>query len=209
MKKASEEEGSRKETIMKSRSLLKHSGVKVKRERDSLTFIIPADKAEKIIKECNFSWEQLKVGGDIPLSELAVHLDEQASLEARVGYIAEVARYALENAKTEFEAWQEQTYYKVRSHLEDTGHKSGLTENYIRGYMRTKYPKEMRKKESEISTLEFQYRLLNNVIRSAVITKGTLLPSLRNIIQGSNSNAEGIKSIEVRVENKIRNKLKV
>jgi hypothetical protein len=42
-------------------------------------------------------------------------------------------------------------------------------------------------RKKRLADLEFQYRLLNNVFRSATLTKGQLLPTLRNILQGSNA----------------------
>ena len=60
----------------KPASLLKSSGVKAKfDEVGNLTFIVPKHIEEKIRAEYNFSVEQLSVGGDIPLGDLAVHVD--------------------------------------------------------------------------------------------------------------------------------------
>jgi len=189
-----------------SRSLLKQSGVKAKRERDKFVFVIPADYAETLEKNYSFSFDQLKVGGDIPLPELAVHIDEQASMEASVGLVCEISRYALEAERNEYENWYNELSYKCKKHLYENGEKAQCTELYLKGYIALKHKTKLLERQNKIRDLEFQYRLLNNVFRSALERKGELLPTLRNVIQGK---TDGIGSIDVRIQNKTRIKLKV
>jgi hypothetical protein len=188
-----------------ARSLLKHAGVKVSRERDRYVFVIPADKAEQIKKEFGFSFEQLRVGGDIPLPELAVHVDEQAALEASVSLVCEIARHKLEELKNRYQLWQEELYYTCKCHLQDNVAKprESVTENTVRGYMAKKYKEKIREWQKQISDLEFQYRLLNNVFRAAVITKGALLPTLRNIVQGKSAGIEVVNQEKARIKLKV------
>lgn len=166
-----------------AKALLKHEGVDIKFKEGSYVFVIPAKIADDIKKSYGFSFDMLSVGGELPLSELATHVDEQAALEARVSLCCEVAHYALQAAQNEFEMWYNSLYYKCRKFLNNE-HK-GVTEKYVEGYIITKYGDKYRARKKALTDLEMQYRLLNNVFRSAVITKGELLPTLRNIIQGS------------------------
>jgi len=83
-----------------------------------------------------------------------------------------------------------------------SGEKS-VTDKGVACRIAFKHGKEMSKKKKEINELEFQYRMANNVIRSSLITKGTLLPTLRNIIQGKAPDGIG----EVESSEKIRFKL--
>jgi hypothetical protein len=185
-----------------SRSLLKHSNVKVGRERDTYVFVIPADTAERIKQEYSFSFDQLKVGGEISLPELAVHIDEQAASEARWGTVCEIARHKLEVEKLVFEEWYENLLYKCRVHLENI-RKGTVTEGTIKGYAYHKHGAEIAQRRQKQLDLELQYRMLNNVIRAALAVKGQLLPTLRNIVQGKGEAA----AIDVKVAQKVRVKL--
>lgn len=191
-----------KEKII-SRSLLKNSGIKVGRERDKYVFIVPAEKADEIKKQYGFSFDMLKVGGDISLSELAVHVDEQASVEANISLVCEICRYKLENERNSFEQWFEALYYKCRRHMMES--EKTPTEAFVRGYMQNKYKAEISERKNKIADLEFQYRLLV-AFRSAIEKKGELLPTLRNIVQGK---SEGVGSIDVKVEQPVRLRLKM
>jgi len=175
-----------------ARSLLKSEGVKYVNNNGNYTFVIPAGVADSIEKAYGFSFDQLSVGGEIPLAELAVHVDEQAGLEARISLVCELAHHTLQLEKNAFELWYDRLYYKCKKSLLRDNSKS-VTESYVSGYISTKYGSELEERKKKIADLEFQYRLLNNVFRSAAITKGELLPTLRNIVQGQG--AAGIQFI--------------
>lgn len=187
------------------RALLRREDIKLRKARGTFVFVIPADKAELIKKEYGFSFEQLKVGGDISLAELAVHVDEQASLEARVSLVTEVVRYKLSCVKQEHEHWKEQIIQKVKKRL--LKKEKSVTDVYVRGYIRNhiKHGKQWAEWEKKVLDLEFQYRIINNVFRQAVVVKGQLLPTLRNIVQGKH---EGLGAIDVKVQKSVRVKLK-
>lgn len=188
------EDVERSERNMIARENIKRHGVKAEiNSLGNLTFVIPGWLEEKLHKEYNFSVEMLNVGGNIALADLAVHLDEQPSLEAHAGMIAEWIRYQLKQKQDEFDLWYEKIFYKVKTHMVSSGEKS-VTDKGVTCRIAAKYGEEMSKQKKEINELEFQYRMANNVIRSSLITKGTLLPTLRNIIQGKSQ--DGIGEIE-------------
>jgi len=166
-----------------ARTLLKRNKIGVRKKKGNYVFVVPHDLANKLVQEYSFNFEQLKVGGDIPLPELARHVDEQASLEAEFSLVCEISRYTLENERLVYEEWHESLSYKCRAFLQEK-HNKAPTEGQLKNYMFSKYGKKIRKKKMKIVELEAQYRILNNVIRSAIVVKGQLLPTLRNIVQG-------------------------
>jgi hypothetical protein len=186
------------------RALLKQKGVRVKTKGGKYVFNIPADLATKLIEEYAFSFDQLKVGGDIPLAELAIHIDEQASLEANVGQACELMKHQLELLRLKYEEWYESKSWKARVWNKKNS-KHAFTEGALKSYLYAKYGKQITEKKRELQELETSYRLINNVIRQAIIVKGTLLPTLRNIVQGR---GDGVGSITVKVNKDTREKLK-
>lgn len=189
---------------MVARENIKRHGIKFEMGNiGNLTFVIPAWLENKLRKEYNFSVEMLNVGGNIALADLAVHVDEQPSLEAHAGMIAEWIRYKLKQGQDEYELWYEKIFYRVKTHMVQSGEKN-VTDKGVGCRIAAKHGKEMAKRKEEINKLEFQYRMANNVIRSSLITKGTLLPTLRNIIQGKAPDGIG----EVESSEKLRFKLK-
>lgn len=144
---------------------------------------MPLEQAEELQREYQFSLKQLRVGGDIPLADLAIHIDKQAALEASTGIFAETARYSLEVEKQEFEMWEAKALQKCRTELLDFNPK--YTETYIKGYFKSNSSKLLKKKQKQLLDLEHQYKLLK-VMLDAIRRKGDLLPSLRNIVQGKN-----------------------
>jgi hypothetical protein len=195
--------GKNKEVI--PRSLLKKNGVRVKTKGSKYVFNIPADLAKKLAEQYAFSFDQLKVGGDIPLAELAIHIDEQSSLEANVGQACELAKHQLELLRLDYEQWYEQMAWKARAWYKKKNSKD-FTESALRSYLYSKYGVEITRRKQEILEFETSYRLLNNVIRQAITVKGTLLPTLRNIVQGR---GDGVGSISVTINKDTRKKLKI
>lgn len=189
---------------MVARENIKKHGIKAEiGGKTGITFVIPAWLEDKLRKEYNFSSEMLNVGGNIALADLAVHLDEQPSLEAHAGMIAEWIRYQLQDRQDEYDLWYEKIFFKVKTHMVSSGEKN-VTDKGVVSRISAKYGKEMIKRKKEINGLEYQYRMANNVIRSSLVTKGTLLPTLRNIIQGKSQDGIG----EIESADKIRFKLK-
>jgi hypothetical protein len=189
---------------VKSANLLKSNGVKVDSE-GGVKFIIPPNIEQMIQKTFGFSATQLSVGGSIALADLAIHCDEQASTEFHISGLCEYYRYLLKVEEDKFEIWYNQTLYKCRKYLMTVVGEKAPTEKTIVGRVMVKYGKEYVSKREVLNKMEFEYRLLNNVIRSSVITKGTMLPTLRNIVQGKNDGIElGFKGNE-----KLRNAIKL
>lgn len=189
---------------LKARAKLKSVGIAVKRKNgNNITFIIPKGIEERLKKEYNFNFEMLTVGGDIPLSELAVHVDEQSSMEAYASMLAENARYQLELAREEYEQWFESLCFKCRSHLNEKF--KSVTEKLLTGYVYTKYSEKIKIKKKRLIELEYAYRMLDRVIRSAIVTKGVMLPTLRNIVQGR----DGIGIGDNKISQNTRKKLKI
>jgi hypothetical protein len=175
----------------KFKLLLKSERIKLKNSDGDYVFVIPEKIYNDVIDQCKFSLDQLMVGGDIPLPDLAKHIDEQSAWEARIGFMAETVRYQWECAKDEFENWWEKTSYEVREvYIEEVG--KPPTEKTISNCIHSQHGDEYLALSSKCKKLEYKYRLFNHVIRAAIVTKGTLLPTLRNIIQGNNSEGIGI-----------------
>ena len=145
--------------------------------------------AKKLQEGYNFSLDQLSVGSDIPLAELAKHIDDQAALEARAGIYAETARHTLELRKQEYERWEVSLLQRVRKEVLASSPKA--SETLIKATFFNKYKKKISQFKVDIINLEYQYRLLK-VFLDAIKRKGDLLPTLRLITQGSGN---GINSI--------------
>lgn len=191
----------------KARFNLKHNNIKANfDDSGNLTFIIPKSIEEKIKKEYNFSVDKLNVGGDIPLADLAIHCDEQASSEFHIGTLAEFTRFQHKQKQDEYDAWFQSKFYETKQYLLSSGEKS-VTDKSVEGRLRSKQKKKIKKFTTDINTLEMQYRLLNNVIKASIITKGMLLGTIRNIIQGKDG--IGIGEIKLKKAKKIRKKLKI
>jgi hypothetical protein len=188
-----------------ARSLLKHSSIKIKKVNGRMTFVLPEALAKKITEVYNFSLEQLRVGGDIPLHDLAVHMDEHATLEASAGMAAEEARLLKEIEQLSFDCWYETKSNEVR---EWWNKKYGKwpTDKQTIGRMMVVNGEQYNEKKKSLIELESSYRILHNVIKSAVIVKGDMLRSMRPILQG---NGQIISGIDVQVAKAIRKELGV
>lgn len=205
MKKAELSDG--KSETDKARFNLKRNGIQAKFEDSgNLTFIIPKHIEEKIKKDYNFSTDKLNVGGDIPLADLAIHCDEQASTEFHIGTLAEFTRFQHKQKLDEYEAWYQSKFHKTKTYMISAGEKS-ITDKSVESRVRSKYAKKIKRFTTDINTLEMQFRLLNNVIKASIITKGMLLGTIRNIIQGKDG--MGIGEIKLKHAKKLRKKLKI
>ena len=186
-----------------ARSLLKNSSVKIKKVDGKMTFILPEALAKMITEVYSFSLDQLRVGGDIPLHDLAVHMDEQATLEASASMAAEEARHLKEIEQLSFDSWYETKCNSIREAWFKKYNK-WPTDKLTTGQIISKHGKEHAKRKRALIDLEASYRILQNVIKSAVIVKGDMLRSMRPILQG---NGQSISGIEVKVAKKIRRDL--
>ena len=195
---------SRELKSINSRKNLKTNGVKVKRDNAGLTFIIPKHVEENIRKHYNFNADMLNVGGDISLADLAIHMDEQASVEFHVNMMAEYVLYEYNLKQDEYEAWYNKLYYKTKEFLQKDN--KTVTEKMVAARIQVKHSDEIRDKKKELRDLEFKYRILSKVISSALTTKGIMLPSLRNIIQGNNSDGIAVMPKKGKV---LRSKLRM
>lgn len=161
-----------------------------------LVFVVPKDLEERLRKQYNFSADMLKIGGDLPLTDLAVHIDEQSGMEYHSGMVAELVRYQFTRKKTEYEAWYQRIFFKVKQHLIQKGEKN-LTDKTVESRIYARYGKKMFKYRQEIDLLEMQHRILDRVVHAAIVTKGVLLPTLRNILQGRNDTGIGsLKNVD-------------
>ncbi len=191
----------------KARFNLKRNGVRYKLDDSGqLTFIMSEGLENKLKKEYSFSMDMLKVGGDIPLPDLAVHCDEQASTQCHIGMMAEIVRYQLKQKQDEYDRWYNAIFYKTKNFMQKNNEKN-ITDKGVESRLKFKNQKKLRCFQSAINELEMQYRILDNVIKASVITKGILLPTIRNIVQGKSD--VGIGSIKPKSASKIRKKLKL
>jgi len=187
-----------------SRTLLKRSSIRIEKKGGKRVFVIPERLAETLMRNYNFTFEQLQVGGDIDLQELALHMDGQGQLEAEAGMVSEHARLLKELAVLYCESWYEKECQKIREYFYDK-HGKYPTEAYVKGKLASgKKGKTWRLKQTEMKTLESNYRILNNVIRSAIVVKGDMLRSMRPLLQNDGNTVSGIS---VRVAKKVKTKL--
>lgn len=198
-------QANKEKRLIVAKKLLKQNSVTIRKRNGKTEFVIPAHIAEMLQKGYSFSFDQLRVGGEIPLHELALHMDEQSSLEARASIVSEQARLAKELYEIQYDEWYEKLAHKARVWLKDNVNNGKWpTEGQVKGRMYTKYGKEITEKRNELASLESGYRMLNNVIRSAIIVKGDMLRSMRPLLQGDGT---FVSSIDVSVAKKTRRKL--
>ncbi len=194
---------------MVARSNLKNMGVSVDLDHNtgSLVFVIPKHIEDDIKRNYRFNVDMLRIGGDIPLPDLAIHADEQSATEYHIGTVTEFVKHQLEQKRMQYDMWYEKTYYRSRNFLVKREGLKGITEKYISSYIADRHGERMLKKKNAISVLEMQYRMLNNVIRASIITKGSLLGTIRNILQGKDG--IGVGQIQRGHGKEIRKKLTV
>lgn len=194
------------EKVIVARSLLKHSQVRIENVNGKASFVLPDSIAKMVEEVYSFSLDQLRVGGDLPLHDLAIHMDQQASLEASASMASEQARVLKEIETMKFEVWYEQTSTKVRNWW-FKAYKKWPTDKQVTGRLLERYGEEYTVRKQKLIELEASYRILNNVIRSAVIVKGDMLRSMRPLLQGQNGEGSYVAKIDVKVASKIRKEL--
>lgn len=189
--------------VKTAKNLLRSKGVKYKADGNSYIFYVPEHLADMIYEQFNFSFDMLRVSKELPLVELAQHMNDQAGMEAYASHLAEVQRYQLSVLETAYDIWYNQKYQIAMEKLKRSG--MSTTEKSIKAHIIYKYEKVYKRKKAAINEAEFKYRLLCNVVHAAIVTKGKMLQSLRNIIQGDGI---GIGGIEVEVTSKRKGKSK-
>lgn len=166
----------RRDKTLYSEKLLNTMGVFVSRKGGKMVLHIPLHLEKQAKKLYEFSFEMLSMGGDLSLSELAQHLDEQATMEARFGYLAELALYYYESLELECEEWYSTKHGRVKDSLDKPTTKDiecAVMKNY----------KQYGKYKKMILEAKMKYRILSHAIHAAVVTRGKMLQSLRNVLQ--------------------------
>jgi hypothetical protein len=179
-----------------AKTLLNSKGVEVKTEKNGIKFVFHDNYVIDELKQLGFALDILKVqGGEMPLPVLAIHIDEQASLEAYWSGLAEKARYEFSVVNDNFDYWYQGKYALISDSIfKEEGKKP--TQKEIECKIVKKYRKILDKKRSIVRKAEHNYRILSNVCFASVVTKGKMLQSLRNILQpkdfsiGINENKE-------------------
>lgn len=176
--------------------LLKSMGVRIERTSTGMKFVYK-EEIVKDLDQLGFSIKILKLGGELPLSALQEHLDEQASLEAYWSSQAEEARYKMSVAQDNFNFWYECKYAEQFNYLQSDGVPKPI-EKEVRARIAKQYPNGLRKKTERLRRLEKKYRMFSNCCLASIVTKGKMLQSLRNVIQGSQ--IQRAPSIEIEEE---------
>ena len=177
-------------------------GIKVWKRKGEFTF----EFRPEIIKEAKqlgFVIDVLEVGGgNLPLPALADHLDKQAALEHYWSSAAEVARFEWEESKAKWYTWYMERYNWAFNHLKDFEGITKPTKQEVEAQVYVKYKKIWNKRQEKLRKAERNYRILSNACHASIITKGEMMRSLRNIIQGSDLKEIKIrrtKSVQVKV----------
>lgn len=165
--------------------LLKSVGVTLSREKGGIKFVFSDKKIIDDLAQLGFSLDILKVaGGEMPLPILAEHLDNQASLEAYWAARAEVARYEFLKVQDTFNYWYESKYSICFHQLQERGVPKPIQKE-VEARISKKYGIILKKKKEELRIVEFNYRLLHNACFVSIVTKGKMMQTLRNVIQGN------------------------
>ena len=160
---------------------LETQGIKVK----GMKFVYKNKKVIDDLKQIGFNIQMLKVeGGELPLPQLSIHVDEQASLEAYWATQAETMRYKMGLAEDEFKYWYETKYYQCYKFIHEHYDKKP-TQREVEARIMNKFGEEFKVKKDKIRELEYKYRMLNNACYASIVTKGKMMQTLRNVIQGN------------------------
>jgi len=166
----------RRDKTLYSEKLLNTMGVFVSKKGGKVVLHIPLHLEKEAKKLYEFSFDMLSLGGDLSLAELADALNEQATLEGRFAYLAELALYYHESLELECEEWYSEKHGKIKDSLNKP-----TTKDIECAVMKTykKYGKYKR----QILEAKMKYRILSHAIHAAVVTRGKMFQSLRNILQ--------------------------
>lgn len=197
----------KKEIVAKSQ--LKSVGIEMEKTRTGIKFVYENKQIIADLEHLGFSLDMLKVqGGEMPLPELAVHVDEQASLEAYWSAIAEKSRYELMLEQDKFNWWFESKYSKCFNELQMNGVPKPIQKE-VEARISFKYKDILNKKRKRLRDAEYKYRILCNACHASLVTKGKMLQTLRNIIQGGNAKMPITDTPSIEIETKTAKELDV
>jgi hypothetical protein len=181
----SERDQVKKEVVAKSQ--LKSVGISLEKTKTGIKFIYENTQIINDLGHLGFSLDILKVqGGEMPLPDLAIHVDEQASLEAYWSGLAEKSRYELMLVQDSFNYWFESKYSRCFNELQMQGVPKPIQKE-VEARISFKYKEILIKKKKKLRDVEYRYRLLCNACHASLVTKGKMMQTLRNIIQGGNT----------------------
>jgi hypothetical protein len=181
----SERDPVKKEIVAKSQ--LESVGICLKKTKAGIKFVYQNTQIIDDLGHLGFSLDILKVqGGEMPLPDLAIHVDEQASLEAYWSALAEKTRYELMVMQDEFNYWFESKYSRCFNELQMQGVPKPIQKE-VEARITFKYKEILCKKKKRLRDIEYRYRLLCNACHASLVTKGKMMQTLRNIIQGGNT----------------------
>lgn len=164
--------------------LMKSVGISLKRDGNKVKFVFKDKKTIDDLAQLGFSIDILRVnGGEMPLPVLAEHIDNQSSLEAYWGARAEKARFELMSEHDSFQYWFDAKYAVCFNELQDMGVPKPIQKE-VEARISRKFGKELKIRKEKVRVLEFNYRMLHNACFTSIATKGKMMQSLRNIIQG-------------------------
>jgi len=193
---------SKSDKAIKTRAKLKSMGIKTWRRKGEFVFEFRPEILDEA-KQLGFVIDILEVGGgSLPLPALADHMDKQAALEHYWSTAAEIARFELEEAKGKWNVWYMERYLWAFNHLKDLEGIPKPTKLEVESTIYDKYKKQYKKFQHHLRKLEKNHRILSNACHAAIITKGEMMRSLRNIIQGGdmdNIKVRRTKVVEVKL----------
>ena len=167
--------------------LMKNMGVGLKKKGNSVRFVFKNNQILDELSQLGFSLDILIVGGgSLPLPLLREHVDNQSALEAYWGSMAEKSRYMLSVAQDNFNHWYELKYAKCFAELQERGVPKPI-QREVEARISFRHSGQLLKRRKKIRKLEQNYRILHNVCYMSVLTKGKMMQTLRNIIQGGNN----------------------
>jgi len=176
---------------------LKSMKVKVWEDKGNFVFEFRPEIISEI-RQLGFILEVLEVGGgELPLPALADHIDKQAALEAYWSAAAERARYKLQLQQDKWDRWYNKAYMWAFDELKLVDGVPKPTAREIEAKIYKTFSKKYDKKKEKLREFEYNYRLLCNVCHASIVTKGKMLQSLRNILQGSNADGIEVKRTEI------------
>jgi hypothetical protein len=167
-------------------TLLKSVGVVLQKDKDGIKFIFKDKKVLDDLAQLGFSIDILRVaGGEMPLPILAEHLDNQAALEAYWAARAEKARYEFMKTQDIFNYWYESKYARCFRELQERGVPKPIQKE-VEARISREYGKVLKIKKEELRLAEYNFRILHNACFASMVTKGKMMQTLRNVIQGGN-----------------------
>lgn len=184
-------------TDIPPQAILRTVGIEIKKNNEGgMKFVFNDTKVIDDLKQIGFSLDVLRFQeGDLSLPELEQHLEVQAALEAYWSAKAEKQRFIFSCVEDEYNIWYEKVYAQRFDYLQNKKGIGKPTQKEVDAAISKKYPSTMAKKLKKKREAEYNYRILNNAIYTSIVTKGKMLQSLRNTIQGQSGGfGQGLNS---------------